>query len=363
MRSALLFAALSLSPAAAAKDGICILYADDVTRSFYFSGVSPTGALAPLLLTFPKWDSLLLGLDAGEDDDTFFIVPEGVGSNPNMTIATLRTNATSHTASVSYATLGSPPAPFDTVPYTYMNTLHLDAARSQMIATLVGLDGPPPARRNKGASRSKSLKGRRSDRGSSKVGSADPGDLFYLVADVFPANGTISRVWLDLSEQDMRWGSAAVSGVSAFAGSVYWINVIGAPTPSSQSLWGFPLNGSAPTVVQYGPDANLAHLFYSSALGGLLAVIEVAGQPSLARFSPPSTTFETIFSWAGAPEDWGLYDVSPDGSMLLSVLVDKNGENPFVSVVDLKTLKEASRVKLQGFSSADTVCDVNFCNL
>lgn len=297
----------------------------------------------------------------GEDDDTFFIVPEGIGANPNMTIATLRTNATTHTASVSYATLGSAPAPFDTAPYTYMNTLHLDSARSQMIATLVGLSGPPPARRNKGGSSSVPPARR------AKVNSTDPGDLFYLVADVFPANGTISRVWLDLSEQDVRWGDAVVSGVSAFDGASYWINVIGGLVPSSQSLWGFPLNGSAPTVVQYGPVATLAHLFYSSAQGGLLAVMERtvdnADQPSLVRFSPPSATFETIFTWPGSPDDWGLYDVSPDGSMLLSVLVDKNGENPSVSVVDLKILKEISRIKLQGFSSAETVCDVNFCNL
>ncbi len=67
MRPTLLLVALSISPVTAAKDGICVLYADDRSRSFYFSGVSPTGALAPLLLTLPTWDSLLLGLDAGEE--------------------------------------------------------------------------------------------------------------------------------------------------------------------------------------------------------------------------------------------------------------------------------------------------------
>ena len=62
-----------------------MLYANEDTRSFYFSGVSPAGALAPQLLALPTWDALLVGLDAGEDDDTFYIVPEGVGSSPNMT--------------------------------------------------------------------------------------------------------------------------------------------------------------------------------------------------------------------------------------------------------------------------------------
>ena len=72
--------------ATASKDGICILYADDNTRSFYFSGVTPTGALHPQLLNLPTWDAVLCGLDSGEDEDTMYIVPQGVGASPNMTL-------------------------------------------------------------------------------------------------------------------------------------------------------------------------------------------------------------------------------------------------------------------------------------
>jgi hypothetical protein len=32
-------------------------------------------------------------------------------------------------------------------------------------------------------------------------------------------------------------------------------------------------------------------------------------------------------------------------------------------VLDLVNLKELSRVSLQGFSSADTVCDIAWCNV
>ena len=31
------------------------------------------------LLAFPQWDALLVGLAAGEDEDTLYVVPEGVG--------------------------------------------------------------------------------------------------------------------------------------------------------------------------------------------------------------------------------------------------------------------------------------------
>ena len=33
----------------------------------------------PQLLAFPQWDALLVGLAAGEDEDTLYVVPEGVG--------------------------------------------------------------------------------------------------------------------------------------------------------------------------------------------------------------------------------------------------------------------------------------------
>ena len=336
--------------AAASKDGICVLYANDDTRTFFFSGVSPSGALSPQLLALPSWDAVLVGLDAGEDDDTFYIAPQGVGSSPNVTVATLRTRNDSSSAVVTYATLGQVPG--FPAPFTSMNTLHLDPSRAQMIATLIGLDGPPPAR------------ARRSARRQQTPPLRDPGDLWYVVADVFPSNGSISRVWLDLSEQDMRWGQAAISGVSAFDGTSYWVNPISGDVPSGQALYGFPLNGSAPTVVPYGSAPNLAHLFYSAPLRGLLAVLESdVGAPRLARFSPPSANFSTIFEWsADGLEDWGVYDVSPNGTLLLAVLVDKNGENPAISLVDLELLKEVRRTPLKGFSSADTLCDINFCN-
>lgn len=78
--------------APAVKDGMCILYANDATRSFYFSGVTAAGALNPQLLTFSNWDALLLGLAAGEDENTLYVVPQGVGTENNMTIATVKTS-------------------------------------------------------------------------------------------------------------------------------------------------------------------------------------------------------------------------------------------------------------------------------
>ncbi len=327
----------------AAGQGICVLYADDTLRSFFFASVSPNGTLAPLL-SLPAWDAVLVGLDAGEDDDTLYIVPQGVGASPNMTVATLHTSA-SGKASVSYAALGAVPA--FAAPFTYMNTLHLDAARGQMIATLVGMAGPPPA-------------------SSSPSSVLDPGDLFFVVADVFPGNGTVSRVWLDLSEYDMRWGEGVISGVSAFDGSSYWVNPVGGAVPSGQALYGFPLNGSAPTVVPYGPNLSLGHLFYSTAQQALLGVLEDAatGVPSLVRVSPPSPNFTTLFTWPGSDSDWGTYDVSKDGSQLLAVLVDKDGNNPAVSVVSLLAgqVKEVSRTPLKDFPASKSVCDINFCS-
>lgn len=371
MCAALFGALVVASPASAAGDAVCLLYADDTTRSFYFGGVSPSGKLVPLL-TLQAWDSVLVGLDAGEDNSTLYIVPEGVGPSPNMTIATLHTS-TNGSASVSYAVLGAVPS--FPAPYTYMNTLHLDAERGQMIATLVGMAGPPPASPSSSYSplaaagvRPGVASRRRRSRGGShaltRVG--DPGDLFFVVADVFPRNGTVSRVWLDLSEYDMKWGDGAISGVSAFDGSSYWVNPVGGQVPSGQALYGFPLNGSAPTVVPYGRDLSLGHLFYSTAQRALLGVMEDAttGVPSLVRFTPPSANFTTLFTWPGTDQDWGTYDVSKDGSQLLSVLVDKKGVNPALSIVSLVgQIKEVNRIPLQGFSESDTVCDVNFCSV
>ena len=53
--------------------------------------------------------------------------------------------------------------------------------------------------------------------------------------------------------------------------------------------------------------------------------------------------------------------MTPDGTKLLSVLVDSKGLNPRLVVLDLVNLKELSRVSLQGFNSADTVCDIAWC--
>ena len=349
MRTAIAAGALALLfllPTAASKDGICILYADDNTKSFYFSGVTPAGALHPQLLNLPTWDAVRCGLDSGEDEDTMYIVPQGVGASPNMTIATVRTQP-GGTAAVTYAALGEVPGFEGVAPYTFMPVMHLDPKRGQMIAVLEGVEGPPPA-----ASPRRPLR--------------DPGDLFLVIADVFPANGTVSRVWLDLSEQDARWGTGSLTGVSAFDGQSFWLNLVGGegPIPSGQALYGFPLNGSARTVVPYGAAPNLAHLFYSQAQQGLLAVVDNGGS-ALARFSPPSPAFAPIFAWnlTGGEQDEGLYDVSPDGSKLLSVLVDRNGEHPVLSIVDLVALKELRRVPLQGFPDTMSLVDVNWCNV
>ena len=335
--------AAATAAAAAAADGICVLYASDNTRSFYFSGVTAAGALHPQLLDLADWDAVRCGLDAGEDEDTMYIVPQGVGASPNMTIATVRTQANG-TATVSYAALGAVPGFEGVAPYTFMPVMHLDAKRGQMIGVLEGQNGPEapgaPLR--------------------------DPGDLFLVVADVFPSNGTVSRVWLDLSEQDLRWGTAVLSGVSAFDGASFWLNPIAGNVPSGQGLYGFPINGSAATVVPYGAQTNLAHLFFSDAQKGLLAVIDNGVAHSvLARFSPPSPDFKPIFAWniTSDEQDYGLYDVSPDGSKLLSVLVDKNGEGPVLSIVDLVLLKEVKRIAIKGFQSSDTLVDVNWCNV
>jgi hypothetical protein len=338
----LLPGALALAVAFAAKDGMCIVYANDDTRSFYFSGVTAAGALHPQLLTFPNWDALLLGLAAGEDENTLYVVPQGVGPRDiNMTIATLTTSPNG-TAAVSYATLGGVPG-YD-VGYTYMPTMHLDEARGQMVAMLEGTNSPPHAARSV----------------------RDPGDLFLVIADVFPANGTVGRVLVDLGALDMRWGEGDVSGVSALAGGAYYINAVGGNVPSGQAIYGVPLNGSAPAVVAYGADANVAHIFYSRAQGGLLVITtDGKGAPTLARFSPPSPVFTPIFSWnvAGGLEDFGLYDVTPDGSKLLSVLTNADGEAPRLVVLDLVALKELARIPLSGFSAAETVCDVSWCNV
>jgi hypothetical protein len=196
----------------------------------------------------------------------------------------------------------------------------------------------------------------------------DPGDYFLVLADVFPANGTVSRVLVDLGSYDMRWGTGILSGVSALStDATYWINPVGGNVPSEQAVYGFPLNGSAPVVVPYGADANLGHLFYSAAQGGLLAVTtDGKGAPTLARFAPPpAPAFQPIFAWntSGGLQDWGLYDVTPDGSKLLSVLVDAKGESPRLVVLDLVNLKELARVPLMGFGAQDTVCDVAWCNV
>jgi hypothetical protein len=326
-------------------EGICALYANDDTRSFYFSGVTSDGELHPQLLDLPNWDAVLLGLDAGEDENTLFIVPQGVGSDPNMTIATIKTQ-TNGTATITYAQLGSVPGFENVAPYTYMPVLHLDSKRKQMIAVLQGLENQPP--RNNQPIR-------------------DPGDLFLVVADVFPSNGTVSHVWLDLTEQDARWGSGVISGVSAFDGSSFWLNPIGGNVPSGQALYGFPINGSAPTVVPYGAQSNVDHMFFSSAQSSLLVVLDTftPNHSILAKFSPPSSDFTTIFKWNNtmSDQDYGLYDVSPDGSKLLSVVVDEKGDNPRLVIVDLVHLQEIKRIALKDFASFESLVDINWCNV
>lgn len=240
--------------------------------------------------------------------------------------------------------LGGVPGFFVPGAYTYMNTMHLDEARGQMVAMLEGMQNPPPA--------SPSVR--------------DPGDLFLVLADIFPANGTVARVAVDLSSLDMRWGGGVITGVSALVDGTYYANAVGGLVPSEQAIYGIPLNGSAPTTVPYGADANVDHLFFSSARGELLVVTtDGAGAPTLASFSPPSPVFTPVFSWnvTGGLQDFGLFDVSPDGSKLLSVLVNDKGLTPILVVLDLVRLTELARIPLKGFSAAETVCDISWCNV
>jgi hypothetical protein len=121
-----------------------------------------------------------------------------------------------------------------------------------------------------------------------------------------------------------------------------------------------PRSSSPPT------QPNIAHLFYSNVQEGLLVVLDNGdGKSVLARFSPPSPTFKPIFSLnlTNGEQDEGLYDVSPDGSKLLSVLVDSSGLNPVLSIVDLTLLKEVGRIPIKGFNNGDSLVDVNWCNV
>jgi hypothetical protein len=45
------------------------------------------------------------------------------------------------------------------------------------------------------------------------------------------------------------------------------------------------------------------------------------------------------------------------------VLVDKNGQNPELSIVDLMQLKELKRVRIVGFLASEMLVDINFCNV
>jgi hypothetical protein len=299
------------------------------------------------------WDGTVPGLSAGEDEDTLYVLPEGIGSDRNMTIATLRTQPAG-TANVTFAVLGQVPG--FVAPYTFMPTMHLDTTRGQMIAALQGRNGPPPNATSPGSPL------------------RDDGDLFLVIADIFPSNGTVARVLLNLTKQDTTWGPTAdvfANSVSAFEpnadGGLFWLNPDGKQVPSTAALYGFPLNGSAATVVPYGASpANVDYLFFSSAQNGLLVVLDDgASQPSLARFSPPSPEFKTLYTWklTDGEENLGQYDVSPDGTKFLLVLFDSNF-NPVVSIIDLQSMVEVKRVRLRDFDPNNNyLVDVNFCNV
>ena len=102
------------------------------------------------------------------------------------------------------------------------------------------------------------------------------------------------------------------------------------------------------------------------ALGAAGAHVIVNGRDDVALARHEAELREQKLSVSRAAfdvSDMGAYDVSPDGSLLLAMVEDK-AFNPFISVVDLRSLKEVSRIAIKGLSkNRDIICDVNFCNI
>jgi hypothetical protein len=354
--------AASAAPSAAAPPALplplCVLYADGKTNQFMFGNLVADGTLTSLV-TLPTWDAVENGIDMGEDNRTFYTEPSiggarraragkrvpGVpvpgkalrgggagGAGGGATLATITVDKRS--ASVSYATLAA--APGHAGQPDAIADCSLDAGRGQMVGTVESAGGA----------------------------------IFFLIADLFPSNGTISTVWRDLTAQWYTWAWLKY-GVAAYddGGQTYYLTV-GVKDGGggvTETVMGWPLaNASAPPVaLPLPPGYDLLALRWSKPLRAPIALATDRTKLTLTwlAYSPSAKAWAPFLSYPPGTVtsmQLGQVEISGDGALAIASLQDAKTGGFLISYVSVAAKKEVARFTLA--DNRTLVADIALCD-
>jgi hypothetical protein len=323
MISKLLFAATAAVAAAAAPPAglprVCTLYLDE-TATFLFGAIESTGSITKLLSLPANITAVMNGVDAGEGGNLFYVSPEVDGATNDGIMLTV--DFTNKTGTTYYSEVRAVPGYPGPSGYTTMN---LDPSRNQMIGALVGTVKE-----------------------------------FFVIADVFPRNGTVSKVWADFSTEFKTWGYLK-TGCSAydFNAQVYYV-IAGTGKQQNETVVGMPLSGKAFTYsIEDGYD--FISLRYSAYYKGLVALArDFSTTPeSMSYVRQEAGKWVRVFHYEAGVHYVGMAQTEIDaaGTTIVSALTD--GNSIILSYVDLTTGKESYRVKIADPKVA--VADIAIC--
>lgn len=330
---------------------ICVLYIDENVK-FAFGGLNTNGNISRLI-EFSTWADVMNGIDASEGNTTFFVEPgvSGVsrkrdravkraipraptspkpvdGDASGTLVATVSITADKKAATVSYSNLG--PIPGHTSLPDALADMNTDTVRNQIVGCV------------------------------ESTGS----ELLFVIADLAPSNGTIFKVWRDITAEWQTWNWMKY-GVSCFdsVNQIYFL-VVG--VNNVETVLGFPLNSTTTTVTYSMPSGyDIFSVQWSDSFGGPVVMANDRNKNTITYLAWKSSqnTFVPVFSYPTntvTSLELGQTEISTDGTIAVSSLQSLTTNQFLISYVNLKTAKELSRYTLMNpkWLPADlSICD------
>lgn len=347
--SKLLLTLVQVAAAVAATLDVCALYVNSKDE-FAIGAVLDDGNITSAQV-FKTWDEAMNGIDAGEEPNLFYVSPGFASRTKSLrsrlskrahklaattySVASVKiANATS--ATTSYATL-QPIKGYPGIPA--LTAVNLDAARGQMIGSLERAD---------------------------ELG-------YFVIADVFPQNGTTSKVWVDFTATWKTW-SFMKYGVSTydFKRGIYYLD---AGLASTQNIVAFPLTGGngKPAYTTVDDAWDIYTLKYSATRDSLVALVNNKATGELAYWEVSAAAaaaggakWSVLFSYPTGKDfsmELGQMELDPtQGSNVAVCTLEIPPKGGFaVSWVDLQAKKEIKRVVLA--DPLTLLADLAWCNV
>ena len=322
---------------------VCLLYIDENVL-FAFGGLTTSGNITRLI-EFKTWADVMNGIDGDISNTTFYVQPGlanrrqvGKYSIPHTstkringgatgsTVATIQITPAKTAATVAYSTLGPVPG-HASVPDAIAD-MNVDTNRKEIVGTVES--------------------------------TADT--LFFVIADLYPSNGTVSNVWRDITTEWQTW-TWMKYGVSCYNSDnqIYYL-VVG--VKDVETIIGFPLNGTAPVSYTLQTGYDIYSLRWSETFKGPVIFALDRNKQTFTYLAWKNNAFVPVFSYPTntvSSLELGQTEINAAGNIVVSTLQSITTNDFLVSYVNIQTGKELARYTLMNpkWLTADiSLCDV-----